>query len=143
MRSQSAWKHVQNQHDDDPLPLENPLPLVVVDCEVSVESGCFRSGIETTHHHQGSATHKSAMVEWAIGQGIYASTAHDLAVREPQKFDEAVHEILHMDARRLAGLHNLGGWLVWYVRVIATGERRRVEPRARGLSHNPYSSLGS
>jgi hypothetical protein len=78
------------------------------------------------------------MTDWAIGQGMFERDARSLADREPLKFDEAIHQILNMEAARLEGLHNLGGWVVWYIRNKAVGERRFVEPKVRGVGRNRY-----
>jgi hypothetical protein len=135
MRNSSASNHAQKHPDVSSLPLNNPPPLVVVDCDINRISGCFDYLKDPTTHHQISAAHKKAMADWAVGQGMFSKDAHRLAGREPIKFDEAIHEILNMDAGRLAGLNNLGGWIVWFIRTKATGRRRVVAPK-------PYNELG-
>jgi hypothetical protein len=124
-------QHTERNHAQSPAapvsPLNNP-PVVVVDCEINIAAGCFKldSTTTTTTHHQASAAHKMAMAEWAISLGMFSRDAHDLAEREPLKFDEAVHEILSMAPERLAGLNNLGGWIVWFIAKRAVGRRRVV-----------------
>jgi hypothetical protein len=136
MRNSSASNDAQKNLDPAALPLNNPPPVVVVDCSIDRYFGCFDYREEDpTTHHQTSAGHKKAMADWAVGQGMFTKDARRLAGREPIKFDEAIHEILNMDAGRLAGLHNLGGWIVWFVRTKATGRRRVVAPK-------PYNESG-
>ena len=146
MANQSQVRHAQNVPEVAPLPPNNPQPLVVVvGCEVDINHGCFSITGNPTHHHQRAEAHKTAMSDWAIGQGMYQRDATDLVEREPVKFDEAIYELLTMDAARLDGLNNIGGWLVWFVRNKATGARRWVDPRPKGRAPapvpSPYSSL--
>ena len=99
-------------------------PLMVVACETNF-NGCFSIESEIHHHHTTSAPHQKAMTDWAIGEGMYATDAASLAERKPDKFDEAVFELLHMDPRRRDDLTNVGGWIVWFIANKATGVRRQ------------------
>jgi hypothetical protein len=130
----------RNLPNSGPLPLENPLPPVVevVECSIEDSTGCFNSEDSPTIHHQQADSHRSAMVDWAVGQGMYQADAADLAAREPAKMDEAIYEILNMEPGRLEGLHNIGGWIVWFVRRKATGRRRWVASRPKGASRSRY-----
>ena len=135
MKNSPEYQHAQNS---DPIH-EKPRVVVVVGCDINRLSGCFDGGNDPTTTHQLSVAHISAMADWAIGQGMFAKDAHQLAARDPIKFDEAIHEVLNMETGRLESLHNLGGWIVWYVRNKAVGERRYVnEPYRRTKTKSYY-----
>lgn len=113
-------------HDaQNPSPIEEfdvpPVVVVVVECIVNI-AGCFGSN-DHHHHHTTTARHIDAMVEWAVGQGMYPKDARSLADRKPQKMDEAIYYLLHMDERRRDDLRNIGGWIVWYINTQASGQR--------------------
>jgi hypothetical protein len=129
MKNVTALSYAQNQADPDGLPLDNPPLVVVVECDISRSFGCFDYREDPTTTHQTSPSHIDAMADWAVGQGMFSKDAHELAAREPLKFDEAIHEILNMETGRLERLHNVGGWMVWFVRNKAVGSRRYVEDK--------------
>ena len=70
-----------------------PPVVVVVECIVNI-AGCFGSN-DHHHHHTTTARHIDAMVEWAVGQGMYPKDARSLADRKPQKMDRRVDCLVH------------------------------------------------
>lgn len=135
MTNQSRESRVQKTVDSSE---QSAPPVVVVDCFIDQYSGCFTSGNSTTTHHQETLSHKNAMVDWAIGQGMFERDAERLADKQPLKFDEAIFELLNMKVDRIEQLNNLGGWIVWYVRTRATGRRRWIDDRPGSGNRTGY-----
>ena len=130
MNAEPGRSYARNLPDPDAPSLGTPSPVVVVGCEIDISYGCFSADESPTHHHQRSRAHRDAMAGWAIDRGMYRRDALDLAQREPLRLDEAIGEILAMDPERRDSLHNVGGWIVWYVGKRAVGGRRPVAPIA-------------
>ena len=82
------------------------------------------------------------MIAWAVEAGMYKKDAERIARKKPAELDEAIFVLVHMDAGRRSKLNNVGGWIVWYIRTKASGQRQQgcgiAAPRSRMGS--PYAS---